>query len=74
MTQRFEAAQRIATSILNINEQLNESIRQVQPELTPDELKAYKRAVDYVVYDVFDEILEPLYARHPSLKPAGWED
>jgi len=74
LVQNFEAAERISADLLDINEALNESIRQVHQKLTPEELKAYKRAVGYVMYEIFERILNPLYTTHPSLKPATWEE
>ena len=69
-----ETAKYVSQFILSINDQLDESIRTVEKGTSPAEYKAYKRGVGYVLYEVFDKILEPLYLRHPSLKPPEWED
>ena len=74
MVESRNAAKQISESILSINDQLDDSIRKIQNDASQDELKAYKRGVGYVLYEIFEKILNPLYARHPDLKPPGWDD
>lgn len=64
----------VSQLFLSINDQLDESIRAVEKGTSPAEYKAYKRGVGYVLYEVFEKVLEPLYLRHPLLKPPEWED
>jgi len=40
----------------------------------PGEQKAYRDAISAVGYGLMKEVLEPLYAVHPSLKPPDWPD
>jgi hypothetical protein len=37
----------------------------------PDELKEYRRAVGWVLSEIDDRILQPIYAQHPQLEPEG---
>jgi hypothetical protein len=69
-----ETAKYVSQILLSINDQLDESIRTVEKGTSPAEFKAYKRGVGYILCEVFDKILEPLYLRHPSLKPPEWKD
>jgi hypothetical protein len=69
-----EVAKYVSQFFLDLNGQLDESIVTVEKGISPAEYKAYKRAIGYVMYEVFDKILEPLYLRHPSLKPPDWDD
>ena len=39
-----------------------------------EEYKAFKRDVGYVMYELFDKIVEPICKLHPSLKPPGMAD
>ena len=39
-----------------------------------EEYKVFKRDVGYVVYELFDKIVEPICKLHPSLKPPEMED
>ena len=74
MIENPEIAKYVSQFFLNINGELDESILTVEKGTSPAELQAYKRGVGYVMYEVFDKILEPLYLRYPSLKPPEWED
>ena len=74
MIENPETAKYVSQFLLDINDQLDESIGTVEKRASAAELKSYKRGVGYVMYEIFDKILEPLYLRHPSLKPPEWED
>jgi hypothetical protein len=69
-----ETAQRILQAFLSINGEMDDAIRSVEHKTSPEEYKAFKRGVGYVMYEVFDKIVEPICKRHPSLKPAEMED
>ena len=68
-----ETAQRILQAFLSINDEMNDAIRSVEHKTSTEEYKAFKRGVGYVMYEVFDKIVEPICKRHPSLKPAEME-
>ncbi len=53
---------------------MEESIRVVGKETSREEYKVFKRDVGYVVYELFDKIVEPICKLHPSLKPPEMED
>ncbi len=56
-----------------VTAQLNESVAQVRDECGAEELHAYRRAVGKVMGEILLEVLNPLYAEHPELKPPGWD-
>ncbi|MFZ0978280.1 MAG: hypothetical protein WAN23_02655, partial [Candidatus Acidiferrales bacterium] len=58
---------------LGLNDQMDESVRAVEARSSPEEYKAFKRGVGYVMYEVFEKIIEPICMRHPSLKPPNME-
>ena len=68
-----ETAKYVSNLFLSINDQMDESIRSVENRISAEEYKAYKRGIGYVMYEVFEKILEPLYKQHPSLKPPEWQ-
>ena len=74
MIENPETAKYVSQFFLSINDQLDESIRVVEKGTSPTEYKAYKRGIGYVLYEIFEKILEPLYLKHPLLKPPEWED
>lgn len=71
MFENRETAKRALEKFLDINGQMDESILEVEQTASPDELRAFKKGVGYVMYEVFDKIIEPIVKRHPSLKPPG---
>jgi hypothetical protein len=52
---------------------MDESIRAVEKQTSPEEYKAFKRGVGHVVYEVFEQIVEPICKRHPALRPPEME-
>jgi hypothetical protein len=68
-----ETAKHVLQLFLSINGQMDGSVRAMEKELSPEEYKAYKKGIGYVMYEVFDKIIEPLCKRHPSLRPPEME-
>jgi hypothetical protein len=69
-----ETAQHILQLFLNLNDQMEDAILSVEPKTSPEEYKAFKRGVGYVIYEVFEKIIDPICKQHPSLKPPGMDD
>lgn len=68
-----ETAKYVLQFFLNLNGQMDESIRIVETRSSPEECKAFKRGVGHVMYEIFDKIVEPICARHTALKPPETE-
>jgi hypothetical protein len=68
-----ETAKHVLQVFLGINGQMEESIVAVEKMISPEEYKAFKRGVGYVMYEVFDKIIEPICKRHASLRPPEME-
>jgi hypothetical protein len=68
-----ETAKYILQVFLSINGQMDDSIRAIESQTSPEEFKAFRRCVGYVMYEVFDKIVEPICKRHPSLRPPEME-
>ena len=73
MFENPEKAKYILQVFLGINDQMEESIRAVENDVSPDEWKSLKRGVGYVMCEVFEKIVEPICKRHPALRPPGME-
>jgi hypothetical protein len=67
--ENLEVAKYVMQRFLDINGQMDDSIRSIEKDASPEEYKAFKRGVGYVMYEVFEKIIEPICKRHPSLKP-----
>jgi len=53
---------------------LDESVTAVRQSCSPEEAAAYSKAVGRVVGPIIFDVMEPIYAIHPELKPANWDD
>jgi hypothetical protein len=62
-------AQLISALMLDFGRRLDASVLSVQETCTPEEFRAYRRAVGKVMGDMLLEVLNPLYVTHPELKP-----
>lgn len=69
MFEDSEVAKQVLTLFLGINGQMNHCIESLENRISPEEQKSFKRSVGYIMYEVFDKIVEPICKRHPSLKP-----
>jgi hypothetical protein len=68
-----ETAKRILQVFLSINDQMDDAIRSVEDRTSAEEFKAFKRGVGHVMYEVFEQIVEPICEQHPSLRPPEME-
>jgi hypothetical protein len=68
-----ETAKYVLQIFLSINDQMDDSIRAVEKQISPMEYKAFKRGVGHVMYEVFEQIVEPICKRHPALRPPEME-
>ena len=73
MIENFKIAEYVSKLLLGVNGQLNEFILTVERDCSPDELTAYRRCVGKLVNLIFEDILEPIYLRYPTLKPPELE-
>jgi hypothetical protein len=73
MVKSPHVAKRISELILDISDRISESIASTKSECAAEEHAAYQRAAARVLAAVQQEVLGPLYAEHPSLRPAGWK-
>jgi hypothetical protein len=68
-----EVAKQVLQAFLSINDQMDDLIRAVENRTSPTEYKDFKKGVGYVMYEVFEKIIEPICKRHPSLRPPEME-
>jgi len=68
-----KTAEYVSKLLLDINGQLNESVATIEHDCSPDEFTAYRRCVGRLINSIFEDILEPIYVRHPTLKPPELE-
>lgn len=71
MIKNEAVARQISELMLDIGGRLDQSVADVQESCSPDEFRVYRRAVGAVMAEILLEIMDPLYAEHPSIKPPG---
>jgi hypothetical protein len=67
-------ARQISDLMQDVFCRLDESVTAVRQSCSPEEAAAYCEAVGKVVCPIVMDVMEPLYERHPELKPANWDD
>lgn len=63
-------ARKIFGLMLEFSARLDASVADVQDHCTNAEFNAYRQAIGIVMSDMLFEIMNPLYATHPNIKPA----
>jgi len=64
-------AREVSDLMVEFSGRLNASIALVRDHGSPEEFRVYREAVAKILVDMLVEVMNPLYARHPSLKPPG---
>lgn len=67
-------AKQISELMLETFYRLDDSCETVSRLCTPDEAAAYRETVGRVLTPIVLDIMEPLYERHPELKPPHWDE
>ena len=57
--------------MIEFSVRIDRSILMVQENCTPEELKTYRLAGAKALGEILLEVMNPLYAENPDLKPAG---
>lgn len=66
-------ARQVSEAMLGINDRLEESVALVRENCSPEEASRFGMAVGRVINMIFEGVLDPLYERHPALKPPDLE-
>ena len=59
--------------LLDFSDKLEKTVVAVKRVAPDEEFLAYRNAVGIVLADVLTEFLNPIFRRHPDLKPKGFE-
>ena len=66
---RKEIAQEISSLMLEYGAKLDSSVALVMANGSAEEAQRYRRAVGKIMGEMLIEIMNPIYAEHPDLKP-----
>ena len=64
-----DVAQSILALMFDYGAKLNDSMLMVREAGDPEEFSQYRRAVGNVLNSTFENIINPILAEHPDLKP-----
>jgi hypothetical protein len=73
LIENANVAKQISELMQDCSARLDSSVALVRDECGAEELQTYRRAVGKVMGEILLEVLNPLYAKHPALKPPGWD-
>jgi hypothetical protein len=73
MINDLKTAKYVSDLVSGVNAQLADSVQNVRNASAPEEFEVYQRRVGTLVYSIFEQILVPIYKKHPSLKPPELE-
>lgn len=69
MIENERIARQISDLMLEYGARLDASVLLISNNCSPEELRIYRRAVGEIMGNMLTEIMNPLYERHPTLKP-----
>ena len=70
MFESKNVARDVSDLMVDIGRQLDASLSGVREGCSADEYKAYLAVVARMLGDMLLDVMNPIYARHPELKPA----
>jgi hypothetical protein len=62
-------AKKVSDLMLEYGAKLDALLGELQPHLSEEEFNRYRRATGRVMGEMLLEVMNPLYAAHPELKP-----
>jgi hypothetical protein len=74
MVSDSDAAKRISELMLDMFRRIDESVAVAKTTCSPEDAAAYQKASGRVASSIVMDVLEPLYERHPALKPSNWDE
>jgi hypothetical protein len=74
MISNSSTAIQISKLMLDVFRRVDESVALVKETCPPEEAAVYQKAVGRVAGPIVMDVLEPLYKRHPGLKPSKWDE
>lgn len=66
-------AQQVSEAMFQVSRCLTESLELARTAAPEDTFKTYAREVGATLTDIMYEVLNPIFAMHPSIEPKGWK-
>jgi len=62
-------AEQTSILMLRLSAELNSQLLRIKGECSDDEFQRYRRGFGYIMGYMLTEVMNPIYAEHPELKP-----
>lgn len=69
MIQQKDVAAEISQLMVDCGSKLNSSVGLVKARCSAEEFEVYRKAIGTLMADILLEVMNPLYAQHPDLRP-----
>jgi hypothetical protein len=69
MIEQKDVAVEVSKLMPEFGSRLDTSVALIQAKCSATELQAYRRAIGKIMAEMWVEVMNPLYGRHPDLKP-----
>ena len=66
-------AQQVCEAMFQVSRRLTESLEVARTAVPDDTFKEYALGVGEILTDIMYEVLNPIFAMHPSIEPKGWK-
>jgi hypothetical protein len=63
----------VSEAMLQVSRRLTDSIEVARTAVPKDAFKTYALGVGEALTDIMYEVLNPIFAMHPSIEPKGWK-
>ena len=74
MIENPEVAKQISDLMTDMFTRLSDSCDSVRRQCSEQEYKAYLKSTAPLASAIVMEVMEPLYEKHPQLKPRNWDE
>jgi hypothetical protein len=68
-----ELARELTSRLLEASTTIERTVGRARDSAPNEEFLAYREAIAKVLEEMLFELLNPMFKRHPDLKPEGWE-
>ena len=66
-------AQQVSDAMFQVSRRLTESLEVARTAVPEDTFKTYALGIGETLTDIMYELLNPIFAMHPSIEPKGWK-
>jgi len=73
MFRDINIAKQVSAALLGINDTFEQSLIEVRNQVPPEEAKEYGLVVGGIINHIFEALLDPIYAVHPSIRPTEYK-